>query len=225
MKLKDRTGEKVGRLTVIKQGRHYVQPNGRTRVTWECLCACGTTVLVEASNLKDTHTTSCGCLVKENCSSVGKTNLQHGMTNSREWLAWRGAKDRCFNPFTSQYINYGARHISMVHSWKDSFENFFNDMGFCPVGHSLERIDVNGNYSPTNCVWATLKQQSRNKQNTVRVHWDGGMRSLAELSEQHNLPRELVYDRVVRQFWSVKDALTKPVRIRNAKTIQTPVSL
>ena len=219
MPIRDRVGDVIDRLTVIKRGPDHLQPNGRKRIKWQCICVCGTTVFVEASNLKQSHTTSCGCLVKENCSTVGKQNLKHGMTNSREWLAWRGAKDRCFNPFTEKYMNCGARKITMTPRWENSFEEFFLDMGVCPVNYSLERVDVNGDYEPANCIWATAKQQCRNKQNTVRVIWDNKKVPLVELAEKYGLPRNIVYDRVTKQNWSVHNALTTPVRKRNAKTI------
>lgn len=214
MRKVDRTGQIVGKLKVVRQGPYHVQSNGRKRITWQCLCECGNTTFVEAGNLRPSHTTSCGCLVKEVCSKVGKTNLRHGRTKTREWLAWRGAKDRCYNPFAPQYVNYGARGIRMSEAWRDSFEKFFEDMGECPPNYSLDRIDVNRGYSAENCRWASDIEQMRNRRCTPRVMWNGRLTVLRELAEEYNMPYSVVKDRILRSFWPTKMALTKPVQKR-----------
>ena len=214
MKKRDRSGEVVGRLFVIKEGPPHIQYNGRKRITWECRCECGNVIYVEAGNLRASHTTSCGCLVLENCSSVGKKNFRHGKTKTREWYAWRGCRDRCYNPFTPQYVNYGARGIKVCDAWKNSFDAFYKDMGDCPKGFSLERIDVNKNYEPSNCKWASSEEQMRNRRVTPRRMWNGGLKTLRELADEHNLPYINVYERVCRRFWPLKKALSTPVKRR-----------
>lgn len=217
VKLRDRVGERVGRLLVLRRADDHIQANGRRRVMWECRCVCGTKLLIEAGNLREGHSTSCGCLVKDNCASIGKTNLRHGRTKTREWLAWRGAKDRCFNPNTPQYKNYGARGIAVCARWKNSFERFLTDMGECPPKHTLERINVNGNYSPSNCKWATVKEQIRNRTCTPRIKYKGKLVPLVNICESKNIPYRLVYERIYRSGWPVDRALSTPKRIKNVQ--------
>lgn len=92
----------------------------------------------------------------------------HGMTNSVEYRAWRNMKNRCVNVNVRAYPHYGGRGITVCAEWMNSFQTFLAHMGLCPDGFSLERLDVNGNYSPWNCVWIPMSQQARNKRN-VRI--------------------------------------------------------
>lgn len=93
----------------------------------------------------------------------------HGMANSVEYRAWRNMKNRCANVNVRAYPYYGGRGISVCPEWVDSFETFLAHMGLCPAGYSLERLDVNGNYSPWNCIWASMEQQAKNKRNVRLV--------------------------------------------------------
>lgn len=210
-KLTDLTDKVVGRLLVQRRVEDYIQLNGRKRAQWQCVCACGNTVVVEASNLASNHTRSCGCLVEDICSEIGFDNGTHRRSDTQEWRSWRGARDRCNNPNTKQYINYGARGISMCARW-ESFENFLADMGNCPANCSLDRVDVNGNYSPDNCRWASATDQMRNRRCTPRVTHDGEIKLLVDLATQYSLPYRAVYERVVRHSWPLEKALTKPLR-------------
>jgi hypothetical protein len=119
--------------------------------------------------------------------------------------------NRCFNPNTEQFANYGKRGITVCERW-DSFENFLADMGEKPEGKSLDRYpDFNGNYDPGNCRWATQTQQIRNKRNTARVIYEGQEISLAELCEQKGLKLRKIRQRLSRGGMSLEDAL-KPIR-------------
>jgi len=115
-------------------------------------------------------TKSCGCLKK----LAGKRNLTtHGLTNTRAHGIWRAAKSRCFNPNASNYRHYGGRGITMCDRWKNDFSAFFQDMGECPPGMSLERINHNGDYTPQNCRWATQAEQVRNTRRNVMIEHNG----------------------------------------------------
>ncbi len=95
------------------------------------------------------------------CNKYGET---HGMHGTPEYRSWQGAKQRCLNPSDDHYANYGGRGIQICERWRDSFLSFYEDMGPRPsILHSIDRIDVNGNYEPSNCRWATASEQQRNK--------------------------------------------------------------
>jgi hypothetical protein len=142
---------KVGRLTFI---RRTVLKKGNDRLC-EFLCDCGSVVYRIMGRVKYAqrrgYTMSCGCHL-----------TRHYMTKSREHNSWTDMKQRCFNRNCTKFSYYGGRGITVCDSWRDSFENFLADMGPRPDGTSIDRIDVNGNYEPSNCRWATKTVQSIN---------------------------------------------------------------
>jgi hypothetical protein len=168
MKLVDLTGEKFGRLTVKSKAKSARTKSGRSLVSWNCICVCGEQITVLGENLKKGRTKSCGCYAKEKAVFQGKTNnLKHGNNrkshSTPEYSAWQSMITRCERPKSRGYENYGGRGISVCKEWRESFERFFWDMGIRPSdSHSLDRIDSNGNYEPSNCRWATKTEQSRN---------------------------------------------------------------
>lgn len=117
------------------------------------------------------------------------------------YRTWSNMKDRCYNPNNKNYKYYGGRGISVCEEWKESFIKFANDMGNKPSKeYSLERIDVNGNYEPKNCKWATVKEQSFNKRNTLK-------HNLKEISEKNNIPYITLYTRFITNNISIEDIL------------------
>jgi hypothetical protein len=159
------TGREFGRLAVVRP----TVKREHGSVIWLCRCSCGNKRLVKvtARNLKSGNTRGCGCLYIENARAMGLRHTTHGQSKrgqeSREYLAWREAKARCVRPSHQAYADYGGRGITMCVRWQRSFVDFFEDMGKCPDGLTLDRRDNDGNYEPSNCRWTMWSQQNTNK--------------------------------------------------------------
>lgn len=194
----DRTGQKYGRLTVVRRTEN--SKHGKAR--WECFCECGAEVTVDSSNLTKGNTASCGCLAVERRR---KTNTTHGMYGSRTWNCWQHMKRRCFDPKVRQYRYYGGRGITVCERWM-KFENFLADMGEVPPGMSLDRIDNNKGYEPDNCRWATKTEQSRNRRNNVKVTVDGREMLAADFVKAYGLVKGSTY-RFLRKGWTPNEIL------------------
>lgn len=166
------SGMKFGKLTVIRQVEDRVTPT-TMRAAYECACDCGGVKTTTSFLLKRGEATSCGC----NLFRIGDFKRTHGMSGTPTYWSWGHMMQRCTNTESPDYPDYGARGIIIEDGWQD-FNKFFTDMGECPEGLSLDRIDVHGNYSFDNCRWATDFEQAVNRRkksvNTsgrTGVHW------------------------------------------------------
>lgn len=191
-------GKRFGRLTVL--AFHHRSADGR--LCWECRCECGGSSVANSSHLHSGDTKSCGCYNKETASLI---NFKHGMTQTRTWSRWssmleRGAGKSC-------PTHYADRGIKVCDRWR-VFENFLADMGECPEGLSLDRIENDGDYEPGNCRWATAKTQVRNRRITLRHEYMGEIRSLAEIAEMIGIRYRTLWMRLNRG-WSFEKAVTE----------------
>lgn len=147
-----RIGQQFGRWTVLG-------PSGRP-THWQCRCECGTARIVFIGSLNSGISQSCGCLKRELSSA---RRLKHGLTDTAEHVAWMQMRRRCESPTATQYAHYGGRGIQVCERWSE-FKNFLADLGPRPsASHSLDRIDPEGHYEPSNCRWADREQQSQNR--------------------------------------------------------------
>lgn len=199
---KDLTGKKFNHLTVVE---YIGQRKGRTM--WRCQCDCGNEIEVDSSSLKSGNTTACGCRQSEGWYN----SLTHGKSKTRIYKTWQGMKSRCYNPNAKYYENYGGRGITICKEWLDDFMNFYN--WAITNGYrddlTIDRIDNDGNYEPSNCRWVTRTVQMNNMRKNRIIEFNGERKSVSDFARQYGFAPELIHERLNRG-WSVDDALTIP---------------
>lgn len=193
-------GKQIGRWTVIE--KHGTRGK-YGEVLWFCRCKCGTERLVKSALLRSGESQSCGCYHRERVT-------KHGMFRSREWKSWQAMLERCENPNSPSYANYGGRGITVCPEWHE-FENFYIDMGDRPPGTTLDRVKVNEPYGPKNCRWATATVQQRNRQDAVMIDWNGRIQNIHDWSEEVGMAVSTIKNRL-GAGWSVEEALSTPAR-------------
>lgn len=203
MKFIDITGKKFNNLQVVSFCEYK-----RGKSLWNCICECGKATIVEGYSLRSGTIKSCGCLARAKTKLLMTT---HGDTASKEHIAWKSMINRTNNPKCERYENYGGRGITVCERWR-VYKNFLQDMGRAPSKeHSIDRIDVNGNYEPNNCRWVDRQTQSRNRTSNNIQEYNGERLPLITLSEKYNVPYDLLYLRI-RRGWDIGKAINTPKR-------------
>lgn len=203
-RIRELAGQKFNKLTALERAGFRVGTKCRKSL-WRCLCDCGTEVVVAQVDLVSDSTKSCGCI-------VGKHKRTHGATGTPEFMAWGAMFQRCRNPRSKAFKDYGARGINVCDRW-EQFENFLADMGARPTAsHSLDRYPNNdGNYEPGNCRWATRAEQSNNRRSSRLLTINGETKTLAEWEHQASLPPGRIFTRL-RMGWKPEEVLQPSVR-------------
>lgn len=200
----DMTGRRYGKLTVERKGR---SANG---MIWLCRCDCGNIAKRKGTDLRRTLRKTGGANISCGCTHPMKT---HGQTKTPLYGAWNNIKNRCYNKNINNYHNYGGRGIKVCNKWRNSFEIFYAwaiANGY-KKGLSIERIDVNGNYTPENCTWIPLEKQCRNRRDSRRLTWQGITLTPIEWSEKLDISHNAIQLRVSRG-WSCERIFTQPYR-------------
>lgn len=191
-------GAKFNRLTLMEK-----VDKGK----WLCKCDCGNEKVIAENHIGNNHTKSCGCLNREIIT-------KHGQSRSRIYKTYNAMKDRCTNPNSQFYKDYGARGIRICDEWlgDDGFKNFYDwamTNGYTD-DLTIDRVDVNGNYEPNNCRWTDMKTQNNNLRTNRKITIDGITHTVSEWSEIVGIKRETIFSRL-RSGMDEKDAIMTPL--------------
>ncbi len=194
----DLTGQRYGRLVVL----HEAPKDGRAHSRWVCQCDCGNTFVTSTPNLRNGDTQSCGCLRKERAS---ETHKMHGDAKSVLYKRWKAMRKRCYNPNNADYPHYGGRGIRVCDEWQNyvNFREWAIQNGYTDDNSkylSLDRINVDGDYSPDNCRFVSMKVQCNNRTNNKRILIDGQSYTISELADKMNLKYTTLYARLRRDI-------------------------
>jgi len=210
---RDLTDMKFNMLTCKYMSHIRITKSGR-KAYWYAICDCGNGTTKAASAITSGYAKSCGCLQREATSRARKT---HGETDSRLYRIWENMKKRCYNEKTPKFKNYGARGIKVCSKWRDSYQEFsdwarkndYNDQ------LTIERVDVNGDYEPSNCKWIPSLVQAKNRTSNKWVLIDGVEYSPYDLEKKYGIPVKTIYARIDRGDTG-KDVI-RPLGVRQFK--------
>lgn len=184
---------------------NFVEKRG-SHEYWKFQCSCGNVKVIRYTSYKSGITRSCGCMRIE-------SSTKHGHRKSRTYSSWRAMKTRCNNKNYFENYLYSQRQIKICDRWNNSFENFLNDMGERPIGKTLDRIDNNGNYEPSNCRWANPSEQSDNRRCVIKITFNNETKTLLEWSKRLMLSRSILYRRIFVDKWSIERAFLEPKNV------------
>ena len=225
----DLSGRRFGRLIAIERVGRKIAPNGTRQTMWRCKCDCGNETTVKYIALTSGNTCSCGCWEQENRESM----IKIAQTNNRKsvskdfigalethplYKTWKSMLMRCNNPNVRGYKHYGGRGIKVCDRWSGDlgFENFVNDMGERPDGTTLDRVDVNGHYEPSNCRWATAEQQMNNRTDNSCITLNGESITCTQLCKKYGFYYTYVAHQL-RQGIDINVIITRQLRDKSIR--------
>lgn len=215
-------GQRFGKLVVISQADFRIKPDGTKEYRWLCKCDCGNRTIVSTSSLRTGNTKSCGCIQKEKATEhIVSINKSHGDCYSRLYSIWSNMLFRCKCETASEYKYYGGRGISVCEEWCEysAFKEWAMANNYSEE-LTIDRIDVNGNYCPENCRWATKLQQANNKtSNRYLLTPDGKYLSMADCSRKYNIPYYTLRSRIHRGWDDIR-ALTTPLLTKSKEVVK-----
>ena len=204
-------GERIGHVVVLEEDTPHISPRGTKYRRYICQCECGNRKSFIEWNLKKAGDhANCGCINRQEIAERSRT---HGKSYTKLYGIWGSMIKRCNNPKDYHYDQYGGRGITVCDEWLDyvAFEAWALNNGYA-AGLSIDRIDVNGNYCPQNCRWATDYTQMNNRRNTYYIEYNGIRLPLSEWAVQTGISRETIRQRIIAG-WGVEKALTTPLDI------------
>lgn len=202
----DLVGRRFGKWEVLRRSTSRPTPT-----KWVCRCECGTVRDVVGASLTRGVSKCCGCDRANLAATLKSRSTTHGRTNTPEWRAWNGMLARCYTPSHTSFHLYGGRNVQVCERWRQSFDNFFADLGERPAGCSLGRIDNARDYSPENVRWETDREQMNNTRSNRLLTYGGLTLTVAQWSRRTGISYTAIWQRL-DSGWTVEDALTKPVR-------------
>lgn len=220
--IKDIAGERFGRLTVLR----YSHSRKRYGSSWHCRCDCGAEIVRSRRTILESDVPSCGCYGKEQITALGKDSSwlrTHGQSKTPTYKSYRAMIDRCTNPKNIGYPAYGGKGIKVCDRWMVSFVAFLEDLGHRPgKDHTLDRIDVEKDYEPSNCRWANRETQSNNRRNCRTFEYRGRLLTLTQLADVAGLSSQTIHYRLSTLGWSVEDAVHRPKMKKRSRRRELP---
>lgn len=206
----DLTGRRFGRWVVISRAPDIVSPSGQHATAWLCNCECGAQKVVRSSTLVKGESQSCGCLHQELRHKLTQT---HGGSKTRLFHIWSSMRQRCKNPKNHAYKDYGGRGICVCEEWEsfEAFREWAYQNGYKET-LSIDRIDNDKGYNPSNCRWTTQVTQSNNQRTNVLITYRGKTKTRSQWAHELGINPNVLRDRIDRYGWSVERALTESPR-------------
>lgn len=200
-------GKKFGKLLVLEECK---ERDKHKKIVYKCLCDCGSISYVTANNLRrENGTRTCGC------SKVG--HATHGKRHTRMYGIWLGMKTRCYNKNRRQYKDYGGRGVAVCDEWKDDFQAFYN----WAMSHgyndtlTIDRIDNDGNYEPSNCRWVNWTMQQNNKRTNVNITFNGVTKTIAQWAKQLNIDYDKLQYRKSIEYFFIRDCISRSMSLHD----------
>lgn len=203
---KDLSMQRFGKLQVME---YMYSKDGHTY--WLCKCDCGNEVIRRSDHLITGRSKSCGCLRKE---MLRQRKTTHGKTHTRLYNIWSGMKRRCINSNDKRYEDYGGRGITVCDEWKDDFQAFHDwamENGY-EEHLTIDRINNDGNYEPSNCRWATYQQQNKNYSRNRLITFEGRTQTVEQWAKEKDIAYSALYQRLFIYKWEIEEAFSKPIR-------------